>query len=416
MKKKIQDKSAKICVVGLGYIGLPVACYFAASGFDVKGYDLDSARVEGIKKGNCPIDEKGFDKIFEKALGKLEASDKDAVCDGANAYIICVQTPVRDGKPQLKHLENAFKMVSGKLNTGNLVVVESTVPPGTTKRLWDKLGRDDCFVAHCPERVMPGMLCKEFEEEPRTIGGMREEDAKLAKELYKNIGKGKITLTGLTIAEMVKVVENTYRNTNIALANEIAERCDELGVDAFEVIRMANQHPRVNVHRPGCGVGGNCVPVAPMLLTHGSKVTPSIIKTAVEVNEEMPRYFVEIICPKLGKGGKIIMLGYSYKADSPDTKETPGKIIFDELKEKGFEVLRFDPNVDGMEIGSEEELYKACKGAECIAMVTGHRSFKSLDLGKLKNAMKNALIIDGRGFFNREKVEEVGFEYDGIGV
>jgi len=382
LEQKITDKTARIAVIGLGHIGLPVASFFAAAGYSVTGIDLNEKLVQLISEKTCPLDEPGFEEIFTKALDNFTATTDPSTIAGSDIFIVCVQTPVTKGKPNTSYIESAFENIQKHLEKNQLVIIESTVPPGTSQKLWKTYGNSDCYLAHCPERVIPGNLCKEFVSEDRIVGGFESTSTALATALYSQVITGSIEQTDLTTAELVKVVENTYRNTNIALANEIAQICDTLGVNAFEVIKLANHHPRVHVHQPGCGVGGDCIPVAPILLTHENGTEPSVIQAGMKINEEMPEYLVNKTLKTLKQNGvdpkdaHIIVLGYTYKADTPETKNTPVKAIVEKLQNQVKQIQIYDPILPDVELKTETEFLENCKDAHTLILATNHEQFK----------------------------------------
>ena len=324
-----------ISVVGLGYIGLPTAIILGLNEHNVRGFDIDESIVTKLNEGHIHIVEKGLQPLFEeviedgnfKAYSELQESD---------IYIISVPTPFREGRADkvadLSYVENAAEMVAEKLKEGDLVILESTVPPGATRRMTDLLAeksglsRESFYTAHCPERVLPGNIMYEMEHNDRIIGAEREESALKAKELYETFLKGgMIFVTDDVTAEMCKLVENSYRDVNIAFANELSIICDKLKIDTRNLIELANKHPRVNILSPGIGVGGHCLAVDPYFITGEFKEESALIDTARQVNSFKPLYISKRIEDMVdgNKDAKIAILGMSYKPDIDDFRESP---------------------------------------------------------------------------------------------
>ncbi|TET90971.1 MAG: nucleotide sugar dehydrogenase [Methanomassiliicoccales archaeon] len=427
----------RVVVVGLGYVGIPVACGFANAGFEAVGIDVIQSKIDMINKGESPVKgkEPGLDELLKKVhrAGRLKATDDYSVCKGAYAILIMVETPVdKDNLPRYKALKSAVSSVGENLTKGTIVVIESTIAPRTTTDIVQPIleknsglkAGEDFYLAHCPERVAVGVLLKNLKELDRIIGGINEESAKKAKELYKKIVKGKLYLTDSLTAEVVKTAENTYRDTQIAFANELAYLCEELGIDAFEVQKLVNTSPGRQMLLPGAGVGGHCVPKDPWLLLHGSGETfkPKIIPTSREINDSMPHHMIDLAEEALtqskvkSKGAKIAVMGYAFIEDSDDVRNTPALPIIEHFAKSGAEVIVHDPYVKGAEgIELTGNLNDALVGADCAIFVTGHSRYKSLKLKNLVQKMRTPIIIDGRNLFDRKKCIKEGFVYKGIG-
>ncbi|UCD92831.1 MAG: nucleotide sugar dehydrogenase [Methanobacteriota archaeon] len=427
----------RVVVVGLGYVGVPVACSLADAGFEVVGIDVIQSKIDMINKGESPIKgkEPGLDELLKKVhkAGRLKATDDYSVCEGAYAVLIMVETPVdRDNVPRYEALKSAVTSVGENLKKGTLVVIESTIAPRTTTDIVQPIlehksglkGGEDFYLVHCPERVAVGVLLKNLKELDRIIGGINEASAKKAKELYKNIVKGKLYLTDSITAEAVKTAENTYRDTQIAFANELAYLCEELGIDVFEVQKLVNTSPGRQMLLPGAGVGGHCLPKDPWLLLYGSGKTfqPKLIPTSRHINDSMPHHMVSLAEEALTQskisphGAKVAVMGYAFVEDSDDVRNTPALPIIDHFRRRGIEVVIHDPFVKGVEgIGLTKNLNDAVGGADCAIFVTAHSRYKNLKLKNLLQKMRTPIIIDGRNLFDRKKCIKEGFVYKGVG-
>ena len=391
----------KVTVVGLGYIGLPTALLLASAGHKVEGIDINSKRIKKLNDGILPFQEKDLDKLFIKVKYNFKATTHYSGIENSDAIIVCVPTPMRDRKMMGDYVFKAMEMVGKHLKKEQLVVLESTVTPGTTNgKVKDILEREsgleagkDFYLAFCPERAIPGNTIYEMVHNDRIIGGINEESAKRAKELYSSFVKGKIYTTSSTVAEMVKVVENTYRDVNIALANELAKIAERIGVNVYEVIELANKHPRVNLHQPGIGVGGHCLPLDPWFLV---EVYPEakLIPTAREINDGVVDDVVKII-EKIGVK-RVTIFGEAYKPDVDDTRESPAHKLRVLLEDKGLEVNVYDPIVHP-KISLEETI----KNSQCIVISTAHSIFRNLNWDEIISSLEEPkLIVDGRHFFS----------------
>lgn len=378
-----------ITVVGLGYIGLPTAISFALSGHRVKGFDVSKDVVNSLNEGRIHIVEAGLQEEFENVVKKGTFKAYDTIQE-SDVYIISVPTPFKEGFDEkiadLSYVESAASLVSQKLKAGDLVILESTVPPQTTKMMTDLLEklsgipRDDFYTAHCPERVLPGNIMYEMQHNDRIIGAEREESAQLAKEVYESfLKRGKVFLTDDVTAEMCKLVENSYRDVNIAFANELSIISDKLNIDVKELIALANKHPRVNILSPGVGVGGHCLAVDPYFIVSEFKEEANLISEARKVNSYKPRYIAEKIEKIVGKGsGKAVtILGMSYKPDIDDFRESPSVELAKELMSKGYIVKGCDPNTKAETISGIEmiSLDEALKNSDLVVLAQKHSEF-----------------------------------------
>jgi UDP-N-acetyl-D-mannosaminuronic acid dehydrogenase len=413
----------KVTVLGLGYIGLPTASMLATAGHRVSGYDVNAGLRAQLRAGAGHVAETEVREIAAQALASGNLTIADDLTP-ADAYIICVPTPnAADGRPDLSYVQSAVKLIGPLLRGGELVIVESTVPPGTLDRTVVPALRvagvdpDSIYLAHCPERVIPGAIVRELKENSRIIGGRRPEDARRAKALYASFVQGALYETDGTTAELVKVVENTFRDVNIALANELAVLCEDLEVDAWEVIRLANKHPRVDILNPGPGVGGHCIPIDPQFLADAHPFATELIQTARRVNARMPNHIVRRVRDHVpsGVGRKIALLGASYKADVDDSRESPSEKLVTLFEEHDFETAVFDPIARGFTHGLAPSLEAAVEGADAVVLVVGHRIFEKIDPTKIGPHMQHRLLVDARNFFDAAAWSAAGFIVETLG-
>lgn len=414
----------EIAVIGLGYIGLPTAIMFANSGIKVVGYEIRKDVVEKINSCKAHISEPEIDELLKKAVesGNLKATSDPGEITGKDAYIICVQTPLKGDKtPDLSYLERAVETVAKVMKKGSLVVIESTVPPMTTVKMARKIegitglkaGRD-FYVAHAPERVMPGRIFKELVYNSRIFGGITPESAEMAEKLYRSFVKGRIFKTSSTVSEVVKLMENTFRDVNIALANEFAFLAHQYGIDVFEAIELANTHPRVKIHTPGIGVGGHCLPKDPHLLLWPAKEDFGLIRLAREINSSMPLFTKDLLFSALKElnvppeDAVVAVLGLTYKGDSDDTRNSPALAFIEAIWDDVSEVRTYDPYVGG----SVNNVEEAVEGADAVVIATDHTAFKSLDWESLGKLMRTRILIDGRHVVENPPR---GFLFKGIG-
>jgi len=402
-----------LCVVGLGYIGLPTAALFAMKGTDVHGVDIDANVLRRAARGEVPDGEPGLAELLRKALasGRLTLGAEPVP---ANHFILAVGTPVNeDGSADLSALERVVGSVLPLLAPGDLVVLESTVPPGTTEQYLLKPLREAgswpaVRVAYCPERVLPGRLIEEFETLPRIIGAADAHSTTAAEKLYGRVVSGSIHHTDIRTAEMVKIMENTFRAVNIALANEIARTCAAMGIDAWTAMGLANCHPRVSFLRPGPGVGGHCVAVDPRFLANLLPEETPLIQAALEVNDGMPEYLASCIRQLTARAHpRIGLLGLTFKEDVADTRESPALKVFDVLEAKGAVVAAHDPLVP--DHPRNDSLEDALRGADCAVHIVAHKAFQALEPAKLAPLVRRKLVVDATGRLPRQRWESAGF-------
>ena len=415
----------KICVIGLGYVGLPTAAMFASNGHYVVGVDVCCRILDALGRGETFICEPGLGKVVRWAVseGRLIAKNEP---EPADAYIICVPTPISpDLSADLSYIERAVRSILPCVRKGNMVILESTSPPGTTRDLVCGLLRgsgllpgDDFFVAYCPERVLPGRILSELVNNCRVIGGINKESAIRVRNLYSCFVRGEIYITDSATAEMCNLVENTYRDVNIALAAELAMVCEKLGINAWEVIRYANKHPRVNLHQPGPGVGGHCIAVDPWFIVQKQPETARMIKLARMINDAMPKYVLKRI-KALMKGisgvRRVCVLGVTYKPDVDDIRESPVIRLVSMLRaEGGYSVITVDRHAD-YEGSKERDLYEAVKGCHLLLLAVNHREFERVDFVRIRERMAYPCVLDTRNYWRAEEVEAAGLVYHMLG-
>jgi UDP-N-acetyl-D-mannosaminuronic acid dehydrogenase len=433
--KSIQDRSLRLAVLGSGYVGLPTAALFAEAGFNVVAVDVRREVVDAVNSCVSPVREPGLQELVERNVlaGRLKSSlNSQADLHKADAVIISVQTPIyKSKKPNLSFLKKALKEVGRGCHEGMLVVVSSTIPPGTMANLVKPTlealtglrVESDFYLAYVPERIAPGRALQEFVGNPRLVGGVGHNSTRVASELFKTVCK-KLIQTDAATAEIAKLAENTFRDVNIAFANQLALICEHYGVDVKKVIELANTHPRVTIHLPGPGVGGPCLPKDPYLLISGIKPSRrDIIKTARRINDSMSDHVVNVVLLALKDTGKdvrnakVTVLGTAYKADVADSRLSPAEPIILKLLNSGIKVVAYDPYCQES-FGAEraESLSEAVRGSDCIIIVTDHAEFKKVDLQLLKSEVKeNPIIIDARRMLDPNIVKTFGFKYYGLG-
>lgn len=396
--QRAKEKDLTITILGMGYIGLPTAIAFAKAGFTVKGFDVNRKVIETLKAGHIHIVEPSLQEAFEEALksGRLIPTDK---LEKSDVFIISVPTPFKKNHEEkiadLSYVESASKEVATVLEENNLVILESTVPPMTTKLMTNILeresgiSRDKFMSVHCPERVLPGRILYELEHNDRIIGAERREAGEYTKVIYDAMVKeGTCYITDDITAEMCKLVENTFRDVNIAFANELSVICDKLGIDVFELIKLANKHPRVNILTPGAGVGGHCLAVDPWFIVEKFPKEANVIREARLINDFKPRFIVNKV-DEILKGNKNLMvgvLGLAYKPDIDDLRESPAMEIAEILRDKGYKVVACEPNVDSKEVNNFE-LYsfdEILEKADYLVLAQGHKEFKE-KMAKLRS-------------------------------
>ncbi|UAC49114.1 nucleotide sugar dehydrogenase [Bacillus aquiflavi] len=415
----------KICVMGLGYIGLPTAVMFAKHGAKVHGVDINENVINTLVKRDIHIHEPGLQELLIEVidLGNFTFSSAPKHAD---VFIIAVPTPISsDKKADLSFVLNAVKMILPYLQKGNLIVLESTVPPGTIhdklipalKKTPLKIG-DDLFISHSPERVLPGNMLTELILNDRIIGGINETSNQMTVHLYKHFLKGKLHVTDSKTAELVKLIENTYRDVNIALANELAVIGEKLNINIWEAIKLANCHPRVNLHSPGPGVGGHCIAVDPWFIIEQVPNESPLISLARKMNDSIPMRMTKMIedSVKSIKKPLICILGLSYKGNVDDIRESPALSIISNLKKKGYQLRVFDPHVKLSFEDQVDHIEKAVDSADCLVILTDHDEFSKIDFKAIKNKLRNQIIIDTHNILNHQLLKNEGFHCIQIGT
>ena len=415
-------KEKQICVLGLGYIGLPTACILASVGHTVRGVDTNPEVVRILRSRGLHIYEPGFRELLELVTesGRLIFSSEPSTAD---VFVLAVPTPLNDDKSaNLQYVKAATLSIVPYVRAGNLVILESTVPPGTLKNtvvpLLEKSGLSvgkELFVAHSPERVLPGRILHELVENSRIVGGIDEESTERARELYATFVKGQILCTDSTTAETVKLIENTYRDINIALANELAKICEALGINVWEAIELANYHPRVNVHRPGPGVGGHCIPIDPWFIVEAVSERAQLIRLGRSINDSMPDIVVDVVKTLVPRQGKIAVLGLAFKGNVDDIRESPAITVIDKLQEQGYATGIYDPYVKFFRGECISQIEPVLDGADLVLVLTDHAEFGKIDPNKIARRVNSKLVFDTRNCLNREAWEEAGFVYRLLG-
>lgn len=385
-------RERKICVLGLGYIGLPTAALLANRGYAVHGVDVVQSTVDTINRGEIHIVEPELDTFVHAAVhsGRLKASLTP--CD-ADVYIIAVPTPFHDGFiPNVDYIVSATKAIAPYIKKNNILILESTSPLGTTDTVENVLKEEGIdtsklFIAHCPERVLPGHIMRELVENDRIVGGTTKEATQKTIEFYETFVEGKILSTDAKTAEMAKLTENSFRDVNIAFANELSILCDKFEIDVWELIKLTNRHPRVNILQPGAGVGGHCIAVDPWFIVHAGGADAKIIKTAREVNTYKTEWVVEKIKNaalafenKNGRKAKIACMGLSFKPDIDDLRESPALFVAKQLLADGLEILAVEPNINAYKDFEIIDYKKAIEDADIVTFLVGHKEFKNLDI------------------------------------
>ncbi len=408
--------------MGLGYIGLPTAGLLAGKGFEVQGVDVNPAVIETINAGRIHILEPDLDLLVESAVqsGRLKADIRPAAAD---IFILAVPTPFKDGyEPDLVYVEAATRAIAPHLASGNLVILESTSPVGTTEQVahWlaeerPELAIPGCThhptetagtirVAHCPERVLPGRIVHELVTNDRIVGGIDETSTVAAADFYREFVAGQVLLTDSRTAELTKLAENTFRDVNIALANELSRICDQLGIDVRELIQLANHHPRVEILRPGPGVGGHCVAVDPWFIIHSAPEQSRLIRAAREVNTAQPETVVAKVCVEAThlQHPTIACFGLAYKADIDDLRESPAVEIALRLAQEGRgRILAVEPHIKALPTPLANAGVRLCGAEEVLAeadIVLGlvpHRAFRELS----PQALQEKIVIDTCGLW-----------------
>jgi UDP-N-acetyl-D-mannosaminuronic acid dehydrogenase len=428
----IENKTANVVVLGLGYVGLPVACLFAEAGFPVVGIRRSQDKVELVNRGICPIEgkEPGLAELLARVVseGQFRATMDYEVCREAQAVLIAVETPVDPvtKKPDYQALRGALTNLGNNLSPGTMVIVESTIAPGTMERvvkpiLEETSGlrvNEDFYLVNCPERVMPGKLLRNIRECARVVGGMTPEAAQLAVALYRHVVQADLDPADCLTAELVKTMENAYRDVQIAFANEMALLCENMGADVWQVRELVNKSPYRAMHLPGAGVGGHCIPKDPWLLIANASdgFEPRLTHTARAINDGMPLHMVNLTIEALQEVGvgiadaKVGVLGYAYQENSDDTRNSPSEVLVARLRELGAEIVIHDPWVPEYR-GSLEERVPGC---DAIVVMVAHDVYRAVDLSELRMQVARPILVDGRHVFSTEQAQAAGWDYRGV--
>lgn len=418
------DKEMRgVCILGLGYIGLPTASLLATKGFQVHGVDVNEALVHDLRHGKCAIYEPALDVMVKSALqsGHLTVDTRPREAD---IFIICVPTPFTAGhKPDLHYVNTAAASIAPLLRNGNLVILESTVPVGATEHLAAtlaglrpdlRIGRQGAenapavHVAHCPERVLPGRILHELVENDRIVGGIDPESTREGVTFYRSFVSGNVQGTDSRTAEMIKLTENSFRDVNIAFANELSLVCKELGLDVWEVIALANRHPRVNILQPGAGVGGHCIAVDPWFLVDSAPKTARLIRTAREVNDAKPESIVtQTLAAVAGRPDAVVAcLGLAFKPDIDDLRESPALHIARALAEKNVPLVICEPHIHSLPPALHDlphvrqmPLQDCLDKADVVLALVSHKAFSAIDAATLAGKT----VIDACGLWRNRR-------------
>lgn len=409
-----------VCVVGLGYIGLPTAAFIASKGIKVTGVDVNPDFVESINNGEVPFVEPGFDELLKDVVDReLLVARFDQI--EADAYIVCVPTPFKGDNHEVdtKFIHSAVDAMAPHLRPGALVVLESTSPPGTTRAMADYIleKRPDLavgdeeenaiFVAHCPERVLPGQIMEEMENNDRVVGGLTPRATELARELYATFCTAELLTTDATTAEMAKLTENSFRDVNIAFANELSLICDRLGIDVWELIDLANHHPRVNILQPGPGVGGHCIAVDPWFIVSSTPEEAKIVKLARDINDGKPQWVIKKVVEAMQgiEAPVVAALGIAFKNDIDDLRESPSLNIVRQLAEENpiADIRVVEPNVAelpdslaGLSNVQKQNIEDAVAAADIILLLVNHKEIVEFDTSRLGSKT----VIDTKGVWD----------------
>ncbi len=433
MSTKNITKYKKVSVLGLGYVGLPTAAIIANKGLRVIGVDTNASTVKTINEGKTHIIEPDLEVLVRSAVNSknLVAS---TIPEPADAFIIAVPTPfTTEKKPDLTFLQQAIESIAPVIKGENLIILESTSPVGTTQKVaeWLSNVRQDIefselnniatidskniYIAHSPERVLPGRVLLELVNNDRVIGGLTEQCGSEAESLYRLFVKGNCHVTNARTAELVKLTENAYRDTNIAFANEISLVCDKLDIDVWELIKLANRHPRVDILKPGPGVGGHCIAVDPWFIVDSAPDETPLIRASRFVNDNKPTWIVQKILNTIDENATLACLGLTYKSDIDDLRESPSMAVIEELAKchKG-QILLADPNIESLPDSLRKilnikfcDFEEAISRSEVIILLTDHREFIEIN----KSILSNKTVFDTRGiwrsFLTRNNLESV---------
>ena len=382
----------KISVIGLGYIGLPTAALLANKGFQVEGIDIDQSIVDTVNSGKIHIVEPNLENYVEKAV-KEKCLHASLTPSESDIFIIAVPTPFHEGyTPNIDYIISATKMIAPFIKKNNIVILESTSPVGTTEKIEQILKEEgintkDIYISHCPERVLPGNIMKELVYNDRIVGGINPQSTKKTIDFYNKFVEGEIFPTNAKTAEMAKLTENSFRDVNIAFANELSILCDNLNIDINELIELANRHPRVNILNPGPGVGGHCIAVDPWFIINKDPENAKIIKLAREINLYKTQWVIEKIKDAAlefekanGKKPIIACFGLAFKPDIDDLRESPALYIAQELNQNGYKILAVEPNINNHPSLQLVNIREANDNADIFTMLVAHKEFKKLNI------------------------------------
>ena len=433
LQAKIGRKEARLAVIGLGYVGLPVACMFAQAGFDVLGIELRAECVQKVNSGSSPIEgnEPGLDELLQEVVAakKLRATADYQALRDRDVILICVETPVDENNiPRYTALRNALSSLGPILMPGALVIIESTIAPRTMDEVVlpllesSRAGKlnHNFYLGNCPERVMPGRLLKNLRTVSRVVGGMTPETAQVMVDLYRNIVQADLDPTDCITAELVKTVENTYRDVQIAFANEVALLCEAAGGDVWKVRELVNKSPGRQMHLPGAGVGGHCIPKDPWLLAYGAHDAPlalRLIPAARAINDSMPLHVVDLLRDALQEAGRsvagarILVLGYAYLEDSDDARNSPSATLVQRLRELGAQVVIHDPYVKEY----QGNLLEMAAGCDAAVLMVRHQEYLSLSPSSLKSWLRLPVLVDGRHVWDPGQVSPAHFIFRSVG-
>ncbi len=406
----MNKSNLRVSVIGLGYIGLPTAAIIANKGIIVNGFDINKDIVDTINSGKIHIVEEGLESVVSKVI-KEEKFKADTKLEQSDVFLIAVPTPFKKNnslipEPDISFVNKAVEQISNVIKKGDLIILESTSPVGTTENIFkmiiekSKLKKEDFFLAYCPERVLPGNILWELENNSRIVGGINKPSSNAAKDFYSLFCLGEISTTDSNTAELVKLAENSYRDVNLAFSNELSMICNELDINVYRLINLANKHPRVGILSPGCGVGGHCLAVDPWFIASSFPDKSKLIKSARQVNDykkvwaidEIMKEVSEFILKK-GKKPTIGCCGISYKPNIDDLRESPAKFIVKSLLNKKQNVIVCEPNINHVEGIKLTSLDKIIQAADIIVFLVGHKEFTELEL-------KNKTIVDLCGILN----------------
>jgi len=453
IRRAVASGDVTIAVYGLGKMGLPLAAVFADAGARVIGVDIDEGIVRGINQGICHVTgEPGLPELVKRNVGygRLSAtSDLVHAAEEADVMVILVPTLLDyDNKPDMSIVESVCADIAEGLNSGDFVIQESTVPPRTTRNLIlpllerSGLSAGDFGVAHCPERTASGRAITDITGAyPKIVGGVDGASTETARALYSTINKkGVIAVSDATAAESVKVFEGLYRDVNIALANELAMVCDELGIDATEVFDAANTQPYSHIHVPGCGVGGHCIPVYPYFITETVRSRTDMLRLARRINDGMPAYTVDLLESAFTElnagisiaGARVLVMGVTYRGDVNETRFSPAIVVINELRARGAEVFAYDPVLGDLvgrfgaipydldsaaRTGGTDETggTGGIEEMDAILIASDHAGFGELDWDMLGERMRHKVVVDGRGILDPKELRSAGYLYKAVG-